>query len=98
MKHEKALRRLLAALILLVGFSVTACGGGTTFSSSWRSPKAEPLAMRGEKVAAVVMMQNEHVRRHAEDVLAREITHYGAIGIAMYTLMDQPALANEKAA
>jgi hypothetical protein len=57
---------------------------------SYRPPKAEPLAMRGEKVAAVVMMKNEIIRRQAEDVLAREITHYGAKGIAMYRLSELP--------
>jgi len=54
--------------------------------------------MRGEKVAAVVMMQNETIRKNAEDVLAREITHYGAKGVAMYTLMADPAIGNEAAA
>ena len=83
------------ALIALFG---SACGSTTTFASSWRAPKAEPLAMRGEKVAAVVMARNEGTRKNAEDVLAREITHYGAIGIPMYTLMDAPAAQNEAAA
>ena len=49
-------------------------------------------------VVAVVMMQNEGTRRNAENVLAREITHYGAKGIAMHTLMAAPALGNEAAA
>ncbi len=51
--------------------------------------------MRGERVAAVVMTKNEGTRRNAEDVLAREITHYGAEGIAMYTLMSDPPGGNE---
>jgi hypothetical protein len=87
-------------MMMLAGLSLSACGGGpsTNFVSSWRPPKAEPLAMRGEKVAAVVMMKDEIKRRNAEDVLAREITHYGAKGVPMYTLMDAPALNNEPAA
>ncbi len=84
--------------LALVGLFAAACGSTTTFASSWRAPKAEPLAMRGEKVAAVVMAREEGTRRNAEDVLAREITHYGAIGIPMYTLMDAPAAQNEAAA
>ncbi|HEY6079787.1 MAG TPA: hypothetical protein VIW29_13325 [Polyangiaceae bacterium] len=83
----------------LTALGVAACGGSaTTFVSAWRSPKAEPLAMRGEKVAAVVMMKDEMVRRNAEDVLAREITHYGAQGVPMYTLMKEAPLENEAAA
>lgn len=83
----------------LAALGVAACGGSTTtFVSAWRSPKAEPLAMRGEKVAAVVMMKDEVTRRNAEDVLAREITHYGAKGVPMYTLMKEAPLENEAAA
>jgi len=98
MKSKKALTRLGALILVLVSLSSLGCGGSTTFVSSWRSPKAEPLAMRGEPVAAVVMMQNDSIRRNAEDVLAREITHYGAKGVAMYTLMPGPAVGNEAAA
>jgi len=99
MEKKTRLGRLLGVLLLLIGVGLPACGGSTTtFTSSWRSPTAEPLAMRGEKVVAVVMMQNEGTRRNAENVLAREITHYGAKGIAMHTLMPAPALGNEAAA
>jgi len=100
MKNEKASVRFGVVSLLFVGLSASACGGpSTTFISSWRSPKAEPLAMRGEPVAAVVMMDNEITRRTAEDALAREITHYGAKGIPMYTLFAGKAEeGNEKAA
>ncbi|MEI9941123.1 MAG: hypothetical protein WDO69_28225 [Pseudomonadota bacterium] len=49
-------------------------------------------------MAAVVMMHDEIKRKNAEDVLAREITHYGAKGIPMYTIMAAPADGNEAAA
>jgi hypothetical protein len=92
-------RRLVLGLALLTGLGQAACGGATTvFVSSWRSPEAEPLAMRGEPVAAVVMMKDDASRRNAEDVLAREITHYGARGIQMYRIMPGSALDNEAAA
>jgi hypothetical protein len=99
MKNEKALVRFGVVSVLLTGLSASACGGpSTTFVSSWRSPKAEPLAMRGEPVVAVVMMQNEITRRSAEDALAREITHYGAKGIPLYTIMTGAPEGNEAAA
>lgn len=99
LKNEKALLRFGVGILLLAGLCATACGGpSTTFVSSWRSPKAEPLQMRGEPVAAVVMMQNEITRKSAEDALAREITHYGAKGIPMYTIMPGSAVDNEAAA
>src|SRR3954462_3121315 len=78
MKNEKALVRFGVVFLPLLGLLVSACGGpSTTFVTSWRSPKAEPLSLRGEPVAAVVMMQNDITRRSAEDALAREISHYG---------------------
>jgi hypothetical protein len=91
-------KRFTLLFLAVVGLLASACGSSTVFASSWRSPKAEPLAMKGEKVAAVVMARNEGTRKNAEDVLAREITYYGAIGIPMYTLMDAPAAQNEAAA
>jgi hypothetical protein len=54
--------------------------------------------MRNKRMAAVVMMENGPVRRNAEDVLAREITHHGAIGVAMYTIMPDTEPRSEEAA
>jgi hypothetical protein len=66
--------------------ALTACAS-SAFVSSWKDPGATPLQLRGSKVAAVVMMNNDESRRIAEDSLAREITARGALGVAMYTLM-----------
>ena len=85
MKNEKTRVRFGVVAVLLGGLLATACGGPSTkFVSSWRSPKAEPVQFRGEPVAAVIMVDNEIKRRAAEDVLAREISYYGAKGIPMY--------------
>jgi hypothetical protein len=86
------------ALTLGIGFAASACGPTTVFATSFRPPKAEPLAMRGEKVAAVVMVTNDAVRRKAEDALAREITGYGAIGVPMYTLLAGTGVTHELSA
>ena len=98
MNGEQALERLFSTTAMLAGLFLSACGPSTVFASSWRAPKAEPLAMRGEKVAAVVMSSNMSMRRNAEDVLAREITHYGAKGVAMYTLWAGEPVGHEKEA
>src|SRR5687767_177392 len=99
MKPRTSLGRPGVFLAVLTGLASLACGGASTvFVSSWRSPSAEPLDMKGAPVAAVVMMNDDGTRRNAEDVLAREITHYGAKGIPMYRLLPGPALGNEAAA
>jgi hypothetical protein len=95
MNAQAAPGRLSSVVLMLVALAASACGPTTVFASSWRSPKAEPLAMRDELVAAVVMVKNEGTRRNAEDVLAREISHYGAAGVAMYTLMEEAPAGNE---
>jgi hypothetical protein len=73
--------------VLLAGLLCWACGASTTMYSSYRPPKAEPLDMKGEKVAAVVMAEDQHLRHAAEDELARQITARGAQGIASYSLL-----------
>jgi hypothetical protein len=99
MKLPSTLPRFAAALALLGALTLSACGGpSTVFVSSWRTPEAEPLNMRNEPMAAVVMMKDDATRRNAEDALAREITHYGAKGMQMYRLLPGPALGNEAAA
>lgn len=99
MKNEKTCFRFGFVFVLLGGLVASACGGPSTkFVSSWRSPKAEPIQFRGEPVAAVVMVQNEITRRQAEDVLAREITHYGAKGVPMYLISGADPETDEKLA
>ena len=99
MKNEKAFARFGFVFVLLGGLSAVGCGGPSTkFVVSWRSPKAEPIQFRGQPVAAVVMVDNEIKRRQAEDVLAREITHYGAKGVAMYQITGADPETNEAAA
>src|SRR5262245_28756426 len=90
--------RFAVALFSVVGLVASACGPTTVFVKSFRPPDAEPLAMRGEKVAAVVMVTNDAVRRRAEDRLAREITHYGAIGVPLYTLLGGTGMTQELSA
>lgn len=95
MNAKAAPGRFASVSLVFVALAASACGPTTVFTSSWRSPKAEPLGMRDEVVAAVVMTKNEGTRRNAEDVLAREITHYGAVGMAGYTLMEDSPVGNE---
>lgn len=84
-----------AWLALASTVALSACSPATTFIASKRMPDAEPLDLKGDRVAAVVMMQDQQVRRVAEDALAREITKHGARGVAMYTLLASSNAADE---
>ena len=78
------MRRFRLWSVLLV-FGLSACATGLV--SSWKAPDAEPFGLRGEKVAAVVMVSDQSTRRAGEYALARELSTRGAQGIPMYTLL-----------
>lgn len=82
----------MSALVL------TGCASSEGFVSTWKAPDATALQLRGSKVAAVVMVKDESVRRPAEDALAREITARGAEGIPMYALSPGGSPSDEAAA
>jgi hypothetical protein len=71
------------ALALL---ALCACSS-TSFVSTWKTPGATPVDLRGSKVVASVMVKSESARRVAEDRLAHEISARGAHGIALYRLV-----------
>jgi hypothetical protein len=93
---NKAFKLSLAGTALI---GLAACAS-TSFVSTWKAPDATPLTNEGNKVAAIVMSQNEAARRAAEDALARELTARGAEGIPMYTLVSdaEPDEATARAA
>jgi len=89
------MRNLFRLIVLSSVLTLSACA--STFVSTWKSPDAQPLELKGAKVAAVVLMEGQSSRRLAEDTLAREITTRGAQGIAMYTIVPDATPANEPA-
>jgi hypothetical protein len=76
---------------------VALSGCATELVSSWKAPDAEPFPLHGEKVAAVVMVSDQTTRRAGEYALARELSARGAIGVPMYTLLDDAAPDEAKA-
>ncbi|HEX5098711.1 MAG TPA: hypothetical protein VFV94_04395 [Polyangiaceae bacterium] len=93
--NAPVMARLAATLVLFCSVSLFGCGPSIKIVTSVRPPGAEPLNMRGERMAAVVMMQNQSIRRQAEDALARAITKHGARGVPMYTMLASPNPADE---
>jgi hypothetical protein len=81
-------------LILLGTVLLSACA--STFSSTWKDPKATPLEFKSHKVVAVVLLKDESKRRLAEDRLAQQIAARGAEGRSMYSLLPGATADNEK--
>src|SRR5688572_3358625 len=75
-----------------------ACTPAPVFISSYRTPDAEPLALKGERVAALILMYDRARRARAEDTLAREITKRGAVGVPMHQLLPDAQVADEETA
>jgi hypothetical protein len=94
MRYAKSI--LSASCALMAAVILSACTPGLV--SSWKAPDAAPFQMNGEKVAAVVMVKDESLRRAAEDALARELSGRGAVGIPMYTIFPQADPNDEPAA
>lgn len=94
LEHRKLVHRVVAtAFVALVA---SACAG-SNFASSWKSPTAKPLDAQGQKIVAVVMMEDAASRKSAEDELASQITARGGQGVPMYELAPGANLADEAA-
>ncbi len=90
------MNRLAVALVALAALALSACAS-TTFISSYRPPTAEPLDLKGEKVAAVVLVDNMGLRKAAENALARELDKRGAHGLPMYNILPNATKDDEAA-
>lgn len=89
--------KLRVAGLAAAALACAACAS-TPFVSSWRAPDAEPLQIRGAKVAAVAMIENTASRRVAEDAIARELVERGAVGVPMYSIYTDEGPTDEPAA
>ena len=70
----------------------------TKFQSSWKSPDAASVDLRGQKVVALVIRKDDVSRQDAEHALARELTARGLQGIEAYTIVPASELRNREAA
>ncbi|HEX7421368.1 MAG TPA: hypothetical protein VF505_15870 [Thermoanaerobaculia bacterium] len=86
-----------STLLAASTFAWLACAT-TTFQSTWRSPDAQPLQLRGRKVVAVFISRDPLLRQRAEDAMAREISARGAEGVPAYTFLSDRDVKDRDAA
>jgi hypothetical protein len=91
--------RAVTGLGLVAAAAVTllACAT-TTYHSTWKNPAAEPLNLRGKRVAALILSEEEPLRYAAEDALAREIMAHGGVGVPAYTLLPKGLVRDKEKA
>lgn len=90
-------RFAIYSLLAVCALVCPACAT-TTFQSTWKSPEAKPLQLKGRKVVAVFVSRDPLLRRRAEDAMAREITARGAMGVAAYTFLSDSEVRDQEAA
>jgi hypothetical protein len=86
-----------AVLAATAAVTLAACAT-TSLQSTWKNPAAAPLNLKGKKVVALVVVDEEALRYAAEDQAAREITAHGAVGIPAYTLVPQAQIRDKERA
>jgi hypothetical protein len=90
---RKIVMAMLGGLIAALG----ACASTTEFKSTWKDPQAQPLALQGKKVAALVLTSNDSLRRSAETSLAQELGQRGLNAIPGYQLVPDEDIKDKEA-
>jgi len=92
-------RRALTEAVLAATAAVTLAACATTsLQSTWKDPTAAPLNLKGKKVAALVVTDEEALRYATEEEAAREITAHGAVGVPAYRLLPQAQIRDKERA
>jgi hypothetical protein len=92
-------RRTLTKAVLAATAAVTLAACATTsLQSTWKDPSAAPLNLKGKKVVALVVTDEQALRYATEEEAAREITAHGAIGVPAYRLLPQAQIRDKERA
>src|SRR5689334_4900373 len=88
-RHSNRMRNAVLIPLMLVTALAGALAAKTSFSSVWKSPDAARFAFGGQKVAAVVIDQDESLRVAGEEALADELNKRGMQGVASYRIVPK---------
>jgi hypothetical protein len=91
-------RNLTKAVLAATAAVTLAACATTSLQSTWKNPAATPLSLKGKKVVALVVVDEEALRYAAEDEAAREITVHGGVGVPAYTLLPQTEIRDKERA
>ena len=91
--------RTLTKAVLGATAAVTLAACATTsLQSTWKDPTAAPLNLKGKKVVALVVTDEEALRYATEEEAVREIAAHGAIGVPAYRLLPQAQIRDKERA
>jgi len=86
-----------AVLAATAAATLAACAT-TSFDSTWKNPATAPLNLKGKKVVALVVTDDEALRYATEEEAAREITAHGAVGVPANRLLPQDQIRDKERA
>jgi hypothetical protein len=79
-----------AGLVAAAAAAIAACGGSTTFQSTWSDPGSGQLKLEeGEKVIVFFATENTAKRRGLETALVNELNEHAVEGIASYSILPE---------
>ncbi len=84
--------RLLSAISTATLVAVALVSAAPKFTSSWKSPDAGSVTFAGQKIAALVISQDNSLRMAGEEGLVRELTARGLESVATYRIAPREEL------
>jgi hypothetical protein len=92
-------RFMKIALVAVAAVALVACGGSTSFNTTWTAPDAGRLSLDdGTKVIAMVVTDNTAKRRGFETALVSELNGHGLDAVAAYTVVPEDAAKDSEKA
>jgi hypothetical protein len=83
---------LSLAAVGLAAVAIVPVRADVKFTSVWAAPDARTVSFKGQKVAALVMLDDWERRVPREEALARELTAKGMTGVAAYRIIPKEEL------
>jgi hypothetical protein len=90
--------RTASALLTAAILTVPTYAASTKFKTTWKSPDAATVDLRGQKVVALVIRNEDAPRQDAEVALAKALTARGLQGIPAYSIIPASEIRNREAA
>jgi hypothetical protein len=85
---------VVAATSGLVVAATPTATADVKFTSTWAAPDAGSISFKGQRVAALVISDDQSLRVSAEEALSRELTARGMTGRAAYRMIPAEELKN----
>jgi hypothetical protein len=89
-------RTIKTALVVAAATSLGACATGTRFTTAWKDPAVQTINVtKGDVVLAMIVSQDESVRRGTEMSLVSALAERGVTAVPSYTVIPTEYLKDK---